>query len=87
MKDKDCISSLFNTTKEYINISLNSYYDNIGIIIDHYYRGEFNQIDDIETKRETYSKVTLEDIIKLNKKMNKSITYFLEGDMDEKDSI
>lgn len=80
MSNKNIISPLFNTTKEYINTSLNNYYDNIGIIIDHYYKGEFEQIEDIEIRREKYSKVTVEDVIKLSKKITKNVTYFLEGE-------
>ena len=87
MSDKKVIEPLFNTTREYINTSLNSFYDSIGIIIDHYYKGEFEDIDDIETRREKYNKVTVEDVIKLNKKISKKVTYFLEGGKDEKDSI
>ena len=87
MSDKSIISPLFNTTKEYINTSLNNYYDNIGIIIDHYYRGEFEEIEDIELRREKYSKVTVDDVIKLSKKITKNVTYFLEGSINEKDNI
>ena len=44
-------------------------------------------IEDIEIKREKYSKVTVEDVIKLSKKIRKNVTYFLEGSINEKDSI
>ncbi len=83
MGDKKIISSLINTTKENINTSINNFYDNITTMIDYYYKGEFESIDDIEIKREKYMNVTVEDIINLNKKIQKSITYFLEGDMNE----
>ena len=87
MSDKKIIEPLFNTTKEYINTSLNSFYDNIGIIIDYYYKSEFEKTDDIETRRKKYNEVTIEDVIKLNNKIKKSVTYLLEGDTNEKDSI
>ena len=87
MSDKNAISSLFNTTKEYINTSLNNYYDNIGIIIDRYYRSEFEEVEDIEERRKNYNKVKIDDVINLSKKINRNVIYFLEGDIDEKNNI
>ncbi len=87
MKNKKDVELLFNTAREHINTSLNNFYDSIITMIEHYYKKEFCDTDDIETRREKFMNVSLEDIIKLSKKIHKKVTYLLEGDMNEKDSI
>ena len=81
MKDKNKILPLYETTKVQINTYINGFYDNYNMIFEHYYRGEFIDTEDMETKREKYMNVSIDDIIKLNKKIHKSVTYFLEGDI------
>ncbi len=87
MKDKKVIETLFNTTKENINTSLNNFYDNPLTMLEHYYKKEFKNLDDIELRREKYMNVTVDDILKLGKKIHKNIIYFLEGDVNEENSI
>ena len=87
MGDRKQIEPLFNTTKEYINTSINSFYDSSITMIEHYYKKEFCNTDDIEVRREKFMNVSIEDIVKLSKKIHKKITYFLEGDMNEKNNI
>lgn len=87
MKDRKVIESLFNTTKENINTSLNNFYDSELTMLEHYYKKEFKNIDDIELRREKYMNVTIDDILKLSKKIHKNITYLLEGDINEENNI
>lgn len=87
MRNVKEIEALYNTTKEHINTSLNSFYDNPLTMIEHYYKKEFCDTDDIETRREKYMQVSLKDIVELSKKIHKKVTYFLEGDMNEKNNI
>lgn len=87
MNNKKDIESLFITAKEHINTSINSFYDNPSIMLEHYYKKEFCDTDDIEIRREKFMNVTVEEILKLGKKIHRKVTYLLEGDMNEKDSI
>ncbi len=79
MLDINKIKSLFETAKNTVDTSLNSFYDDKEQMINYYFFGEFDVIDDVETRRKKFMNIKLEEIIELNKKMNKSVIYFLEG--------
>ncbi len=87
MNNKKDIEQLFYTARENINTSINNFYDSTVTMVEHYYKKEFCDTDDIEIRREKFMNVSLEDIIKISKKIHKKVTYLLEGDMNEKDSI
>jgi predicted Zn-dependent peptidase len=80
MKDEKVIESCFESAKKTINTYLNNYYDDCFSQINKYYYDQFEKTDDIETYRENINKVTIEEIIELNKKISLSTIYFLEGD-------
>ena len=87
MNNKKDIEQLFLTARENINTSINNFYDNPLTMLEHYYKKEFCDTDEIEIRREKFMNVTLDEIIKLSKKIHKKVTYLLEGDIDEKDNI
>lgn len=82
MKNKKNLLELFNTTKENINTSLNAFYDDKNVMVEHFYSRQFSGEEDVETRREKYMKVTLDEVIALNNKINKDTVYFLEGNKE-----
>lgn len=89
MNSKNKLKKLFEPAKENINTALNMFYDNKSAMMEYFYRKEFTQEDDIETKRKKYMNISIDDIVNLNKKIVKNMTYFLEGDKisNEEDNI
>lgn len=79
MNDKNVILDNLDKVKKEMNTSLNSAYDSQGAFVDYYYTKEFDDVDDIETKREKYNNVSVEDILEINKHIKISLIYFLEG--------
>jgi predicted Zn-dependent peptidase len=65
---------------EDFNTILDSILDSQGAIIENYFKIALNIGDDIETSRESISKVSKNDIIKLAKKIKIDTIYLLEGD-------
>lgn len=87
MKDEKTIKENFDSAKKTINTYLNNYYDDVGSQINKYYYDQFDKTDDIETYRENINKVTIDEIIKLNDKINLSTIYLLEGDNNANKNI
>ena len=65
MSDKNTISRLFDYAKKTINT---------------YYNREFESVEDIELLRENINKVTIDEVISLNKKIKLSTIYLMKGD-------
>ena len=80
MSDKATLERLFDSAKKTINTYLNSYYDDVAGQINHYYFTEYDDVEDIETQRENINKVTIDEVIELNKKISLSTIYMLKGD-------
>lgn len=80
MSDKKIVEKLFSSAKKTINTYLNNYYDDVTSQINNYWFKEFESVEDIETLRESINNVTVDDVIKLNKKIKLVVTYLLKGD-------
>ena len=80
MNDKKVIERLFDSAKKTINTFLNNYYDDSVAQINNYYLKEYEMVDDIEVLRENINKVTIDEVIDLNKKISLSCIYMLKGD-------
>ena len=80
MNDKKNIQKLFDSAKKTINTYLNNYYDDLSLQIDSYYNREFEEVEDVETLRENINKVTIDEVVELNKKIKLSTIYLLKGD-------
>ncbi len=68
-----------NTAKEYFNTALDNITESEASIIDAYYMMELLGIDDIETRRSKMAKVTVEEIVRVAKKVKIDTIYCLEG--------
>lgn len=80
MSKKEVIERLFDSAKKTINTYLNNYYDDASAQINHYYMNEFEVLEDIEVLKENINKVTIDEVIELNKKISLSTIYMLKGD-------
>ena len=80
MQDKKSVKRLFESAKKTINTFLNNYYDDSVMQINNYYVGEYETVEDIETLRDNINKVTIEEVLELNKKISLSTIYMLKGD-------
>lgn len=80
MSNKNKVKRLFESAKKTINTYLNNYYDDVSLQINKYYDSEFETIEDVETLRNNINKVTIDEIINLNKKIKLSTIYLLKGD-------
>lgn len=80
MKDKRKLKRLFNQAKETYNTYINSFYDDLYGQINHFYYKEFNLVDDVEELRKNLSNVTIDEVIKLNDKMQLSTIFLMRGD-------
>ncbi len=67
------------TAKEYFQTALDNIMESQSSIIDAYYMMELLGIDDIEKRRKKMNKVTMEEIIKVAKKVKIDTIYCLEG--------
>ena len=80
MSDEKQVSRLFDSAKKTINTYLNNYYDDVISQINTYYNREFENVEDVETLRDNINKVTIDEVINLNKKIKLSTIYLLKGD-------
>jgi len=80
MKDKKEVERLFESAKKTINTYLNNYYDDLSLQINEHYQKEFELLEDVETLRKEINKVTIDEVIDLNKKIKLSIVYLVKGD-------
>ena len=80
MSDKKQISRLFDSAKKTINTYLNNYYDDQISQINLYYNREFEESEDIEELKSNIDKVTIDEVIEINKKISLSTIYLLKGD-------
>lgn len=80
MNDRKVIEENIGKVKKEMNTRLNSFYDSSSALSDYYFMNEFNKIDDVETQRDKYNNVTVDEILEINKHIEPSIIYFLEGD-------
>ena len=80
MSDEKQVSRLFDSAKKTINTYLNNYYDDVISQINTYYNREFESVEDVETLRDNINKVTIDEVINLNKKIKLSTIYLLKGD-------
>ena len=65
--------------KELIISALTMNMDNIGKIVDNYFYRNTSDLDDFETRIETFKKVTIEDLYNLSKKISISTIFSLVG--------
>ena len=79
MNDKNVILENLDKVKKIMNTRLNNYYDSRSSISDHYFMNEFDTEDDIETQREKFNNVTVDEIMDINKYLKLNTIYFLEG--------
>ena len=80
MSEEKVISRLFSSAKKTINTHLNNYYDDVIMQVNSKYQSEFEDVEDIESLKENINKVTIEEVINLNKKIKLSCIYLLKGD-------
>lgn len=80
MSDKDAVERLFNSALKTINTYINNYYDDVTSQINEYYKREFEKIETVEEMKENINKVTIDEVINLNKKISLSTIYLLRGE-------
>lgn len=80
MSDRKTVERLFDSAKQTLNTFLNNYYDDAYGQMSNIYMKEFNKVEDIEVLRKNINSVTIDEVIKLNEKINLSTIYFLKGD-------
>ena len=80
MSDKKVLERLFDSAKKMINTYINNYYDDSISQINHYFNGEFENLEDVEIAREKINEVTIDEIIEINKKIHLNTIYMLKGD-------
>lgn len=81
MSDKKTVERLFNSSLKTINTYLNNYYDDVTSQINEYYRKEFERTESVEELKENINKVTIDEVINLNKKITLSTIYLLRGEL------
>lgn len=81
MSDKTTVERLFTSSLKTINTYLNNYYDDVTSQINSYYRKEFEEVESIEELKESINKVTIDEVINLNKKITLSTIYLLRGEL------
>lgn len=81
MSDKKTVERLFNSSLKTINTYLNNYYDDVTSQINEYYRKEFERTESVEELKENIDKVTIDEVINLNKKITLSTIYLLRGEL------
>ncbi len=86
MLNKKQVSYLFDSAKKTIKTVLNGFYDDTYTIAEHYLMKEFDDVEEIEIRKEKLLNVSVDEIIALNKKIKLSVVYFLEGTLNEKNS-
>ena len=79
------VKSFFSTTFagqniKTINTYINNYYDDVTSQINEYYKREFEKIETVEEMKENINKVTIDEVINLNKKISLSTIYLLRGE-------
>ena len=80
MSNEKIVKRLFESAKKTINTFLNSHYDDVVSQVNLYYNREFEYIEDVEEFREKINKVTIDEVIELNKKIKLATIYMLKGD-------
>ena len=81
MSDKKTVERLFSSSLKTINTYLNNYYDDVTSQINEYYRREFERTESVEELKENINKVTIDEVINLNKKITLSTIYLLRGEL------
>ncbi len=71
---------------EYLSV-LEESTENPSFIIEDYIAMDILDIDDIETRKKSIKKVTIEDIINISKKIHVDTIYLLKGDDNEKERV
>ena len=74
---------LENVKMEYLTV-LEEINDSIDNILENYISRDILNLDDFETRKEMIKKVTLDDIIKVSKKVYIDTIYLLKGELNEK---
>ena len=80
MSEINKVKRLFDSAKKTINTYLNNYYDDVIMQVHNKYASEFEETEDIESLRENINKVTIEEVVSLNKKIRLACIYLLKGD-------
>jgi len=80
MSDINIINKNIDAAKKTINTYLNNYYDDACAQADEKYMKEFDDFEDVETRRQIINNITAEEIIEINKKIKLAVTYLLKGD-------
>ena len=81
MSDKATVERLFDSSLKTINTYLNNYYDDVTSQINEYYKKEFEETESVEELRSNINKVTIDEVINLNKKISLSTIYLLRGEL------
>ena len=81
MSDKTTVERLFDSSLKTINTYLNNYYDDVTSQINEYYKKEFEETESVEELRSNINKVTIDEVINLNKKISLSTIYLLRGEL------
>lgn len=76
MNNKKVINELIDTAKNNLYTALNTFYDDMSAMEGHYFLKNFDVVDSIEKRKEEIEKITVEDIINLNKKIHLDTIYF-----------
>lgn len=80
MRDRKTVESYIEKARNSVVTMLNNYYDDSYAQMDHYYFSEFDDIENVEDMKEAIRKVTVDEVLMLNIKIKKALTYFLKGD-------
>ena len=83
MSDKGQVERLFSSSLKTINTYLNNYYDDSVSQINNYYIKIFENKESIEELRNSINKVTIDEVLDLNKKIHLDTIFFLKGDNNE----
>lgn len=81
------IELLLEKAKNGMNLSLNDFYEMPNRILNYLYKIQYENIDNVEVRKEKYNSVTALDIVNLSKKIHLYSTFMLEGRSDINEEI
>ncbi len=83
MKDEKTITKLLEIAKKNIFTSLNIFYDDDTSMLNYAFLNNYDDIENVEKRKEIYDKVTVKEITNLNDKLGLDTIYFLEGVLEQ----
>lgn len=80
-KEKN-IKDLIDVAKKNISTSLNTFYDDIKQMTYYILLNNYEDKEDIETRKKIFDSVTVEEVLEMNKHIKLDTIYFLEGEKE-----